>query len=67
MKLKNCALFKNEHRKYGIEYAVKNTAEIGFCAVEFLSRYTDEPRLFKNMNQVREARQLLDSYGLSVT
>ena len=67
MKFANYALFKNEHRKFGIEYAVKHSAKLGFESVEFLARYTDEPLLFKNLGEVREAKRFVDSYGLSVS
>lgn len=65
MKFANYSMFSREIKSHGFEYAVEHTAKIGFDGVEFLAYYNGKP-FFESIEKAREAKRILDSYGLSV-
>lgn len=66
MKFTNYTMFQREARNSGLEYAAEHTAKIGFEAVEFLDIYYRQP-LLRSIEDAKDAKRILDSYGLSVS
>lgn len=62
MQLTNYSQFYEDIKRFGIEYAARHTAELGFDAVEFLmAPYTEHAK------GIPEVRAILERYGLSVS
>lgn len=66
MKFSNYVLFCDECKKYGIEYAIRHTAKLGFDAVEFLSLLPSQNAVYKRYDSGTVAK-LLSEYSLHVS
>ena len=66
IKFANYTVFRDDIRNYGLEYAARHTAELGFDSVEFLDVLPSAKPMLPTLGTAEGVKEILNKYHLTV-
>ena len=67
MKYSNYSIFSSEHKRYGLDAAIKHTVDLGFDAIEHIENAMTDDWKLNSVQDAKDMKRKLDENGLSVS